>query len=49
MKYIIKFKEYGNKWMATSYTAQGEVTEEYLIDFFGLRECEDIKIEKEND
>ena len=48
MKYIIHYKEYGRDWSSTSYTCQREVTREYLIDFFGLEECEDFYIEEEN-
>ena len=49
MTYIIKYKEFGRDWSSTSYTTQEAVTEAYLIDFFGLHECEDFTIELEND
>ena len=48
MKYIIKYKEYGRDWSSTSYTCQREVTREYLVQFFGLDECEDYLIEEED-
>ena len=46
--YIIKYKEYGREWSSTSYTCQRPVTREYLIQFFGLEECEDYLIEEES-
>ena len=49
MTYIIKFKEFGRNWSSTSYTSPEPVTEDYLIEFFGLHECEDFTIEQEND
>jgi hypothetical protein len=49
MTYIIKYKEFGRDWRSTSYTSPEPVTEDYLIEFFGLHECEDFVIEKEND
>ena len=49
MTYIIKYKEYGREWSHTSYTSPEPVTEDYLISFFGLHECEDFIIEQEND
>lgn len=49
MTYIIKYKEFGRDWSSTSYTSPEPVTEDYLIEFFGLYECEDFVIEKEND
>ncbi len=49
MTYLIKYKEFGRAWSSTSYTSSEEVTEAYLIDFFGLHECEDFAIEQEND
>lgn len=49
MKYIIHYKEFGRDWSSTSYTTPETVTEEFLIDFFGLDECEDYTIEEEND
>ena len=49
MTYIIKYKEFGRDWSSTSYTSPEPVTEDYLIEFCGLHECEDFVIEKEND
>lgn len=46
--YIIRYKEYGRDWSSTSYTAAEPVTKEYLIQFFGLEECEDYIIEDNN-
>lgn len=46
--YIIKYKEYGKEWSSTSYSSPEPVTKEYLIDFFGLTECEDYLIEKKH-
>ena len=44
--YIIKFKEFGREnWGQTSYSSPEPVTREYLIQFFGLEECEDYLIE----
>ena len=43
--YIIKYKEYRREWSYTSYSSPETVTKEYLIDFFGLTECEDYLIE----
>lgn len=48
MTYIIYYKENNKEWSQTSYTCPEPVTEEYLIQFFGLRECEDYKIELSN-
>lgn len=48
MTYIIKYKEYGRRWSKTSYTCQEPVSEEFLIEFFGLDECEDYRIELNN-
>jgi hypothetical protein len=48
MTYIIKYKEFGRDWSSTSYTSPEPVTEDYLISFFGLHECEDFTIEQEN-
>lgn len=48
MQYIIKFKEVGKQnVLQTSYSGK-EVTEEYLIEFFGLNnpDVEWYKIEK---
>ena len=42
--YIIKYKEYGREWSSISYSSPEPVTREYLIDFFGLEECEDYEI-----
>lgn len=49
MTYIIKYKEFGRDWSSTTYTSPEPVTEDYLIEFFGLHECEDFTIEQEND
>ena len=49
MTYIIKYKEFNRDWSSTSYTSPDEVCEDFLIDFFGLHECEDFIIEPEND
>ncbi len=49
MTYIIKYKEFGREWSSTSYTSPEPVTEDYLIEFFGLHECEGFVIEKKND
>lgn len=49
MTYIIKYKEFGRDWNSTTYTSPEVVSEDYLIDFFGLHECEDFTIEQEND
>ena len=46
--YIIKYKEYGREWCSTSYSSPEPVTKEYLIDFFGLGECEDYLIEEKH-
>ena len=43
--YIIQYKEPGREWSSTSYTSPEPVSKEYLIDFFGLTECEDYLIE----
>lgn len=48
MTYLIKYKEFGREWSHTSYTSPEPVTEDYLISFFGLHECEDFIIEQEN-
>ena len=44
--YIIHYKEYGREWKETSYTCHTPVTEDFLINFFGLFECEDYRIER---
>lgn len=49
MTYIIKYKEFDRDWSSTSYTSPEAVTEAFLIDFFGLHECEDFIIDQEND
>ena len=49
MTYIIKYKEFGREWSHTSYTSPEPISEDYLISFFGLHECEDFIIEQEND
>lgn len=47
--YIIRYKEHGREdWGSTSYTAATPVTKEYLIQFFGLEECEDYSIEEKH-
>ncbi len=49
MTYIIHYKEYGaDHWGKTSYTSSEPVSREYLIEFFGLGECEDYRIEEQN-
>ncbi len=48
MTYLIKYKEFGRDWSNTSYTSPEPVSEDFLISFFGLRECEDFIIEQEN-
>ena len=47
MKYIIRFREPGQSWRTTSYTCPEPVTEEYLVSFFGLDECDEYEIEVE--
>lgn len=42
--YIIRYKEYGKDWRSTSYSSSQPVSREYLIDFFGLNECEEYII-----
>lgn len=49
MTYIIKYKEFGRDWSSTTYTSPEVVSEDYLIAFFSLHECEDFTIEQEND
>ena len=44
--YTIKYKEPGRAWSQTSYTSPEPVSKEYLIEFFGLEECEDYLIEE---
>ena len=46
--YIIKYKEFGREWSSTSYTSPEPVTKEYLVEFFGLTECEDYSIEEKH-
>ena len=48
MKYLIKFKEYGREWSSTTYSTPEAVSDEFLISFFGLEECEDYAIETIN-
>ena len=43
--YIIKFKEFGREWSSTSYSSPEPVSQEYLVEFFGLNEREDYLIE----
>lgn len=49
MTYIINYKEVGRDWSKTTYTSPEPVTEEYLIEFFGLKgeDVEDFLIEIE--
>lgn len=49
MKYLIRFKEFGRKWSSTSYSAPYPVSEDYLVNFFALYECEEYEIVKEDD
>ena len=49
MTYMIKYKEFNKDWSSTTYTTPEEVSEDYLIEFFGLHECEAFVIEKGND
>lgn len=49
MTYTIKYKEFNKAWSSTTYYTPEEVSEDYLISFFGLHECEDFIIEQEND
>lgn len=44
--YIIKYKENEREWSSTSYSSPDPVSEDYLIQFFGLAECEDYTIEE---
>ena len=44
--YIIHYKEFGRPWSSTTHVSPDPKTEEYLIDFFGLNECEDFRIEE---
>lgn len=48
MTYIIQFKEEG-EWKKTSYTTKDTVSHKFLIDFFGLNECEDFIIEEDDE
>ena len=48
MTYLIKYKEFNRDWSSTSYSSPDVVSEDFLIDFFGLHECEDFIIEPEN-
>ena len=48
MTCIIHYKESGKAWSKTSYTCQEPVTTDYLVEFFGLTECEDYEIELED-
>ncbi len=34
-------------WGSTTYSSPEPVTKEYLIEFFGLKECEDYTIEEQ--
>lgn len=47
--YIIHFKEWDKKdWGQTTYSSPQTVSQEYLIQFFGLWECEDFEIIENN-
>jgi hypothetical protein len=46
--YIIRFKEFGKEWSSTSYSSPEPTSQEYLISFFGLDECEDYQILDKN-
>ena len=46
--YIINYKEPGREWSSTSYTSPEPVSKDYLIEFFGLEECEDYLIEEKH-
>ena len=46
--YTIKYKEPGRAWSQTSYTSPEPVSKEYLVEFFGLDECEDYLIEEKH-
>lgn len=48
MTYIINYKEYGREWSSTSYTCPEPVSDDFLVSFFGLTECEDYLIELDN-
>lgn len=48
MTYIVQFKEEG-EWKKTTYTCKDPVSHQFLIDFFGLNECEDYIIEEDDD
>lgn len=48
MTYIIKYKEYDREWSSTTYTSPEPVSMSYLINFFGLEECEAYDIELDN-
>ena len=43
-KVTIKYLESDGIWRETSHTSPEDVTDEYLIKFFGLEECEDYEI-----
>lgn len=45
--YIIKYKEFNRGWSSTTYTTSEPKTKRFLIEFFGLKECEEYKIELE--
>ena len=45
--YIINYKDFGREWSSTSYSSLEPVSKEYLIEFFGLTECEDYHIEEQ--
>ena len=46
--YISKFREPGREWSSTSYTCPEPVSKDYLIELFGLTECEDYTIEEKH-
>jgi len=44
--YIIKYKEFGRNWSFTTYTSPEPKSRQFLIEFFGLHECEDFDIKE---
>lgn len=46
--YKISYKDQftNGKWSSTTYSSPEEVSNKFLIEFFGLHECEEYKIEK---
>lgn len=43
-KVRIRYQEDDMVWRETSYTSPHEVTDEFLVEFFGLDECNDYEI-----